>query len=175
MTHNGRLFVLFTCNLVLYLAVGEFNDAIGPWTVHLHLDVLYVVFFGLFVRHAYGLLYAALMGLFVDAAHAAPTGVFFAGYLLLWLLFAACQRRVRRQNPAHVRVVAAAGQLLWLLALGLIMAVALPSVPGLWTRWLADLALSCLAVGLLAWPWCHFQNRLLYTLGWDLEAELAPR
>jgi len=174
-THNGRLSLLFACNLVLYLVVSEVNGVIGPWTVHLHLDVLYLVFFGLFLRHLGGLLFAALMGLFADAAHAAPAGVFLAGYIGLWLFFTLCQRRVRRQNPAHVRAVAVAGQLLWMGALALVMAMAQPSAPGAWMRLPADLGFSCLVVGFLAWPWCRFQNKLLHTLGWDLEAELAPR
>lgn len=173
MSDNGRLSLLFLCHVLLYLAIGEVNTFISQWGLYLHLDALLLLFFGLYLSQLRGLLYAAVLGFLVESMSPVPHGLALAGYLGIWLFFVACQRRIRRQNPFHVRTVTIAVQLLWLLVLSLLMGSHWLGEPAYLKRVLTDMLVSSLALYLLAWPWCQFQKKLLYSLGWDLEAQIS--
>ncbi|MGC9450390.1 MAG: hypothetical protein ACP5I4_02995 [Oceanipulchritudo sp.] len=174
MSDNGRIAILLGANLLLFFAVGEINNLLSGWSIHLHLDALLVVFFGLFLKRISSLLYTALLGFLADALHPVPVGTYAAAYILLWLFFVWCQRRIRRQNPLHVRTVAAVGQLLLLTGLTLLTSRTLLLDALFWQRIGVEILLSCLVVLLCASFWCRFQKNLLHAMGWDLEAQMSP-
>lgn len=174
MSDNGRISLLFLLSLFLYFVAGEFNYFLGNWSLNLHVDALLIVFFGLYVSRVSSLLYASLLGFLADALHPSPHGVYVVGYLCLWLFFVWCQRHIRRQNGMHVRSVTAAAQIAWLLALTLFEGTEWLTSGAYWGRIVGDTLFSAAIAYVLAWPWCLFQKRFLYTLGWDLEAQ-PPR
>jgi len=179
MSDNGRISLLFLANVLLYFAIGLLNNAVSGWSLQLQLDVLLLVFFGLYLNRMLGLLYTILIGFLADAAHPGPQGAFLLGYLAIWLYLVWAQRRIRRQNPVHVRSVAGAGQALWIIGLAVVMGMdgsgdsRLLADPVYWLRVGTDLLASAAVVYLLAWPWCQFQKNLLYSLGWDIEARMS--
>ena len=121
MSDNARVTLLFVFNVLLYLGIGEVNTIISGWAVYLHLDALLLVFFGLYLNRMSGLLFTALLGFLVESMYPVPTGLYLVAYLGIWLFFVGCQRRIRRQNPFHVRWVTVAAQCLWLLLLSFVL------------------------------------------------------
>ncbi len=174
MSDNGRISILFLLNLLLYFLAGELNFYLAHWAVHLHLDALLIVFFGLYVSRTSSLLYTALLGGLAGAMNPLAGGTYIIGYVCLWMYFVWCQRRIRRQNSIHVRAATAVGQLLWMLVLVLFDGTYQWGSTAYWGRFLTELLLSTVVIYLLAWPWCRFQKKFLYTLGWDLEALPPP-
>ena len=173
MSNNGRISILFLLNGVLYLLLGQLNTVISGFSLYLHADALYIIFFGLFLNRFSGLFYSALLGLLVDAMNPAPNGSFALAYIGLWLFFVWCQRRIRRQNPLHIRTVAILGQFFLLSAVTLIMIGKSGAHAVYWPRLLIDMAFSLVFVFLTASPWCFFQKTLLDSLGWNIEAQLS--
>lgn len=175
MSDNGRLSLIFTFTLLAYLAIGEINTMISGWAVYLHVDALLLVFFGLYLNRLSGLVYTALLGFLTEALYPVPTGLYLIGYLAIWLYFTWCQHRIRRQNPYHVRAVVVAIQVAWMLLLALVLGSGSLGNPLYWQRVLVETGLSALVLYLLTWPWCLFQKKLLFSLGWDLEAQVSHR
>ncbi|NDV61225.1 hypothetical protein G0Q06_02035 [Puniceicoccales bacterium CK1056] len=175
MSDNGRISLLFLINILLYFFIGMINNMASGFSIHLHLDVLLLIFSGLYLTRLSGLFLAALLGLLADAANPVPTGTFLVGYLAIWLFFVWCQRRIRRQNKIHVRTVAVVAQLSWIIFLGLFLGKGALSEWPYWQRILSDVLVSCVCLYLVVWPWCRTQNSLLYSLGWDLEAQISHR
>lgn len=173
MSDNGRISLLFLFNLLLYFLLGMVNNAVSGFSIHLHLDVLLLIFSGLYLTRLSGLVYAALLGLLADAASPVPVGSYLLGYLALWTYFVWCQRRIRRQNKTHLRSVSIIGQTLWILALAVILGRGSFGDWIYWQRLLIDTFFSGLCLFIVIWPWCRFQNNLLYSLGWDLEAQIS--
>jgi cell shape-determining protein MreD len=174
MSDNGRVSLLFLANLLLFFTISELNHLASGWGIYLHVDALLVVFFGLYLTRISSLLSAVVLGFLADALHPVPFGSFAAGYLLLWLFFVWCQRRIRRQNRLHIRTVATIGQLIWLTALTLTMGRHMLGEAFFWQRLLLESILSCTTVFVFAAAWCRFQRQFLHVLGWDLEAQMSP-
>ena len=175
MSDNGRISLLFVFNLIFYFLVGEANNSLSGLNISLHLDVLFVLFFGLYIGRTIGLFYTLLLGLLTSASHPVPLGTYLVGFLFLWMFLVWSQHRIRRQNPRHVRTVAAIAQAVLIVGLTLFLGRHAMGSAGFWQRVFFDLTFSLLAVYLLAWPWCRFQHRMLHSLGWNLDAHLAHR
>lgn len=173
MSDNGRISLIFAFTVVAYIAIGELNTLISGWSVYLHMDALLLVFFGLYLNRISGLLYTALLGFLVESMYPVPGGLYLIGYLGIWLFFTWCQRRIRRQNPYHVRGVVVAIQALWMLVLAFVLGGESIGTLVYWHRILVEILASALIIYLLTWPWCLFQKKLLYSLGWDLEAQVS--
>lgn len=173
MSDNGRLSVVFLFNLLLYFIIGEINHLLAGWSLHLHLDVLLLIFFGLHLNRLSGVVFTVLLGLLADAAHPVPTGTFVLGYLGIWYAFVWFQHRIRRQNPGHVRVVALSIQVLWMLVLAIFLGDGFLASTVYWQRILMDLILSGVVLLAVVWPWCAFQKKLLLSLGWNLDARMS--
>jgi cell shape-determining protein MreD len=169
---NGRISLIFLLNLMLYFLIGEMNFLVGKYAVHLHLDALLILFFGIYLSRLSSLVCSALLGFLADAMHPSPVGTYVVGYLFLWVFFVWFHHRIRRQNKTHVRALAASGQAIWLVYLSIAFGLNQLDQPSYWHRVAFDLSLSVAIVYALAWPWCNIQKRLLYTLGWDLEAQM---
>ena len=175
MSNNGRITLIFLFNLLLYFIAGEVNGLLGTFSVYFHIEALLVIFFGLYLNRISSLLYTSLLGFMADAVHPTPAGTYLIGYLFLWMFFVWCQRRIHRQKPIHVRSVAAAGQAIWLIALSILMGKGLYGEWAYWSRILTEILLSCLLVYVTSWTWCTFQKRTLYSLGWNIEAQMSHR
>jgi cell shape-determining protein MreD len=175
MSDNGRVSLLFFFNILLYFFIGMVNNKVSGFSVHLHLEVLIISFPGIYLTRLSGGFFTAVLGLLMDAVNPVPIGTYLFGCLGIWLFFVWCQRRIRRQNKVHVRSVAMVAQLVWILLIGLFLGRGLMGDWVYWQRLLVDTALSCLVVYVFAWPWCRFQKNLLYSLGWDLEAQISAR
>ena len=173
MSDNGRVSLIFVLNLLLYFIAGEVNFLLGNWSIHLHMDALLILFFGIYLTRISSLVYTALLGFLADALHPAPPGTYVAGYLFLWLFFVWFSRRIRRQNKTHIRALAASGQAIWLVALSVILGMDQLDQPFYWHRIIHDLLLSLAFVYAFAWTWCNLQKKFLHGLGWDLEAHIT--
>lgn len=172
MSDNGRILLIFLCNLALYFILAEVNNLLSSVALYLHLDVLLLVFFGLYLRRTLGFLFVLILGCLAGASHPAPPGIFLLGYPVLWLLLVRGQRHIARQDPTHVRTLSMTLQLVWLTFLAILLGSGIERTGPMWQRILLESALSTVAVFLLAWPWCQFQKKLLHSLGWNLEAQL---
>lgn len=175
MSDNGRISLLFFLNILLYFVLGIINNAVSGFSIHLHLDVVLLVFSGLYLNRLSGLLLAVLLGLLTDAVHPVPAATYLFAYIAFWLFFVWCQRRIRRQNKAHVRSVSIAAQLVWILVLGLLLGRGALGEWVYWQRLLIDAVLSGICLYILVWPWCRLQKQFLYSMGWDLEAQISAR
>mgnify|MGYP000070424193 FL=1 len=173
MSDNGRITLIFLCNLLLYFIVGELNFFLGGLSLHFHADALLILFFGLYLGRMAGLVSATLLGFLADSVSPVPHGTYVIGYLGLWLFLVWGQRRIRRQNPVHLRTLAAATQILWLLLLTLHLRTGMEPNTVYWQRILMEILFSGSLTYALAWPWCRFQKNLLYSLGWNIEAEYS--
>jgi len=172
---NGRISLLFLFNLILYFLVGEANNSLSALNVSLHLDVLFVLFFGLYIGRSIGLLYTLLFGFLTNASHPVPVGTYLVGYLFLWMFLVWSQHRIRRQNSRHVRSIATIAQVLLIICLSLFLGRQSLGSGSFWQRTFFDLMSSALVVYFLAWPWCRFQHRMLHSMGWNLDAQLTHR
>ena len=175
MTDNGRLSIIFLVNLMLYFVAGVLNDFASNRAVHFHIEALLVIFFGLYLSRSTGVVLVALLGLLADSVHPAPVGTYFAGYLFLWLFFVWFQRRLQRHSPGHIRTVAASAQALFILCLALLLGKGQFTELLYWNRVITDLLVSTMLVFLASWNWCQFQKRMLYSLGWNIEAQMSNR
>jgi cell shape-determining protein MreD len=173
MSDNGRITLIFFCNLLLYFIIGEFNFFLGSLSLHFHGDALLVLFFGLYLGRLGGLISATLLGFLADSANPVPYGTYVIGYLSLWLFFVWGQKRIRRQNHMHVRTLGAVAQLLWMFLLSLVIFSLDSSATVFWSRILFEMLFSTVLTFLLAWRWCQIQKNLLFSLGWNIEAEMS--
>lgn len=175
MSQNARISLLILANLLLYLCVGEINTALSHLSLYLHADVLYLVFFGLFLNRLSGVVYVGLLGFLAEAVRPVPTGLYFVGYMGIWLALVWAQSRIRRQAALHLRWTAVTVQTVWLLFLCLALGFRRLDTWSYWQRFLIEGAFSLFLIGLTAPFWCRLQKDLLYALGWDLDAQINRR
>ena len=173
MSNNARLFLLFALQILLFFGIGLVNSFAARFSVYLHLDALLLVFFGLFLRRTGSLVYVVILGLLAEAMHPVPAGTYLLGYLGLWSFFVWSQKRIRAQNPLQVRSITTAAQILWLLVLTFTLGGEHLLNRLYWQRVLVDLLASGLLIYAMAWPWCSLQKKILYSLGWNLDAQLS--
>jgi hypothetical protein len=161
---------LMGTHLGLFFGIGELNTFLSSFGLYLSLDLLLLVFPGLFLPLYSGFSLALLLGFLSATAHPAPMGLTITGYILLWMLLGWSRTRVRTPNKWHLVATCCLLQVLWIaiLTVGLLWeglaSLVLP--PGL----LLDALFSCLGLAGLVPLWCHLQKRLLLALGWNLEA-----
>lgn len=175
MTDNGRLSVIFLLHLALYFIAGELNVIASNWSIHVHIDALLIIFFGIYLSRSSSVLLVAILGLLADSVHPAPIGTYFAAYLLLWLFFVWFQRRLQRHTPSHIRSAAAAGQALFIICLSLMLGKDQFTNILYWNRVLTDLLVGTMAAFLFSWPWCQLMKHMLHSMGWNIEAQMSHR
>ena len=173
MSDNGRITLIFFCNLLLYFIIGECNFFLDGFSLHFHGDTLLVLFFGLYLGRMGGLVSATVLGFLADSVSPVPHGTYVIGYLSIWLFILWGQKRIRRQNHLHVRTLAVLAQLLWMLLLSMVVFSTDSFTTVYWGRVLSEIAFSIAVTFLAAWRWCQFQKRLLFSLGWNIEAEMS--
>lgn len=173
MSDNGRISLIFICNLLLYFLVGELNFMLGSLSLHFHADALFIIFFGLYLGRLGGLVSATILGFFADSVSPVPYGTYVIGYLSMWLFLIWGQKRIRRQNHTHVRFLAALTQFFWMVMLSIVIFSQDSMNTVYWNRILMEILFSTVLVYVFAWSWCRFQKNLLYSLGWNIEAEMS--
>jgi len=172
MSQNARISLLIVANLLLYFCVGEINTVLARFSLYFHADVLYLVFFGLFLNRLSSAVYVGLLGLLAESVRPVPGGLYLTGYLAMWLAFNWAQPRIRRQSPAHLSWTSAAIQGLWLLFLCLFLGFRQAGSWAYWQRIFTEGAFSLILVALTAPLWCRLQKDLLHSLGWNLDAQV---
>jgi hypothetical protein len=171
---DGRhLLILLLCGLGLYFLTGMINNHLATHAVFLHVDALLVVFPGLFLRRLSGLLVVLPLAFLQETATPAAQGTYLFGYLGMWLFFIWAQPRIRRQNTFHLRWVALVAQVLLTLYLLAVVGHTQWQHLAFWQRVLSDTVISCVVIVITVGAWCRFQQRLLQSRGWDLEAEFS--
>jgi hypothetical protein len=157
-------------HLFLFFAIGEANTFLAGARIHLSLDLLLLVFPGLFLPIYPGAFIVLIMALLSGTAHPLPISVHYIGYLLTWLILVWSRTRIRIGNNWQIRTVSILLQLLWMSVLTVyVIWPNLPqfAIPG---RLLMDAVCSLLVLLILAPLWCAGQKYLLLLLGWNMES-----
>jgi hypothetical protein len=171
MNTNVRAFSTLIFAAFFILILTEINGWLARYAIHLNLDVLLVIFCGLYLRVLHGWWIILIIGLSLDAIRPIPFGSGVAGLIFLWVATVWMRGRIRRERPQNCTTVAVTIQLIWLLALHLIWNEGRWIYAAFWQRLFWDTLLSLIVVALLAYPWCEFQRVFLKWSGWDLNSE----
>lgn len=166
-----RAFSIFLFALALLVIQAELNNWLAGWSLALNLDILLVVFCGLYLRILHGWWIVVFVGLLVDATRPTPAGLSVIGLILLWTLVVYYRRQIHRENATHVAWTAVSLQFLWLTVLTLMLSHGRAGEWIYWQRFLVDGGLSLVVIAIIAWPWCEIQRLYLKWSGWDLNAE----
>lgn len=175
---NRRLLILliFLLNLAGWLVIIEFNNLIALYHIHLHLEVIPILFAAFYFPPLPGMILAGGFGFFIGATRPVSIGFTLLSFLALWLAGVWMRRRLHRESALHLTSFAAGAQFLLLAVYALLL---YPDTGIRWSSYLqrisVDSALSAAAAALVAVPWCRFQVRLLGGFGWDLEHETAHK
>ena len=164
---------LLATHLTLFFALGELNTFLSSMGVHLSLDLLLLVFPGLFLPVTSGCFIALLLGFLSATAHPISPTLGLSGYLGLWLLLVWSRTRVRPHLKWHLGLICILLQLLWMLILTAFLLWPSRDALHLPPRLLVDGLVSALALAVFVPPWCASQKRLLLALGWNLDASPA--
>lgn len=167
-----RAFSIFFFSLGMLVIQTELNNWLANWSLALNLDILLIVFCGLYLRILHGWWIVVFVGLLVDAARPTPIGMDVIGLILLWTLVVYYRRQIKRESATHVAWTAVSLQCLWLLFLTVSMSQGRLGEWIYWQRFLIDGGLSLVVVAIAAWPWCELQRLYLKWSGWDLNAEI---
>ncbi len=172
MNDDRRTLIILLANGLLYFVLNQVNEALAPLSLHISLDALFLLFAFFYLKPGQALLIGLLTALFVDAALPVPFGIH---VILIFgtLAFLQKMRRVfRRENPRHVLLAALWCNLFIMLGLSLTAGQDLLMQSAFWLRFLCDLALSQLALALLASWWLNLQRKTLLMWEIDVGAEL---
>ncbi|MCC5835470.1 MAG: hypothetical protein JJU20_12110 [Opitutales bacterium] len=170
-THSRAVSILFFA-LGLLVLQAELNNWLAGMSLALNLDILLVLFCGLYLRILHGWWIVIFVGLLVDAGRPTPIGMNVIALILLWTLVVYYRRQIHRESPTHVIWTAVSLQTVWLLTLTLTMSYGRAGEWIYWQRFLLDGGLSLVFIALFAWPWCEIQRVYLKWSGWDLNAEI---
>jgi hypothetical protein len=172
MRNSQRAFSILLFNLLLLWLLHEANGLLAGWRIHLHGEVLFVIFSALYLRVLHGATLVMISGLFIDVYSPFNYGLHAISLLLLWTVCVVLRQRVRRENPRHVMLVAIVCQLIHLPLWHLAAAQGRLGEALYWLRGGGDLLASLLFVGATAYLWCEMQRLWLLWLGWNLNAEM---
>lgn len=168
--NTGKQFgLLLASHLFLFFAIGESNTFLSSLGIHLSLDLLLLVFPGLFLPVYPGLITVLVLGLLAGTATPIATALHLIGYLILWVLLVWSRTRVRTHDKWHLGFTAILLQLLWMLALTLLLARPFPGL-NIHGKLLIDAFCSSLALLFMVPAWCSLQKYLLLATGWNLDA-----
>ena len=165
------VFWIIILNLLLLGAMMEANHLLAPWGVSIHLEAVFVLFAGLYLRVLHGAFLVVILGGSLDATHSPGFGPMLLLLLGLWTLVVYLRTRIRRQIRFQVRMTALGTQLLFLLAATVLFARPAWAMGAFWQRFALDSLLSLTVVALFAVPWGNLQIRLLQSFNWDITSE----
>jgi cell shape-determining protein MreD len=171
MNNSGKALSTLLFQFALLLLLQGVNHLLNPLALSLHLDVLLVLFAGLYLRVLHGVWVALLAGLLVDAYSPLPPGLRALGILGLWVAVVWLRPRIHPSARRNVRLAAALLQAAWLILPALALGAGRMGNWTYWQRFACDLGLSLAVVWLAAPAWCDLQRRYLLALGWDLHAQ----
>jgi len=167
--------LLLGFNLGLQAVLATVNGALAPWSIHLHLDVLYLMVAALYLPATPAFIAVLLQGFLVDAWWPISEGQVPTIYGAVFLVLLGLRGGMRRDHPGQVALVAVLCNLAILLVLALWMIP--PASPGAAyaLRISFDGLISTLVL-LLILPRFLQGARLLFRLaGEDLLAQPLPR
>ncbi len=172
MNDDRRTLIILLANGLLYFVLNQINEILAPVSVHISMDALFLLFVFFYLKTGQALLIGLLTALFVDAALPVPFGM----HIILYfgsLAFLLNMRRVfRRESPRHVLLAALWCNLFIMLGISLLAGQDLLTQSAFWLRFLCDLALSQLALALVACWWVNLLRKVLLMWEIDVGAEL---
>jgi len=169
--NNEKVLICLIANFVLFFFIGEVSHQLAPLGMSLQLDVIYIIFAGLYFRMLHGVIFVALIALFANAITPLPYGFHFITYLASWMFITWARPRIRRENPAHVKLLAILIQTLFFLVITSLMGRSLFGEFFFWMRVATDYSLNMLILLAFTHLWCEFQRSLMLSMGWDLTSE----
>lgn len=167
---------VFLLNAIAWLATVELNNLLAGLHVHLHLEVLLIIFCAFYFGPVPGLVMASGFGFLVGATRPPEIGFTLLTFLGLWLAGIWMRRHLRRERAVHLAGFAAGAEFLLLLIYAVLLYPENGTAWGIYVqRVFFDGLSSAAAAALLAGPWCRFQLGLLASFGWDLEHEVVRK
>lgn len=158
--------------LLAFWLVGILNHSIGSFGFSLHLQVLMVIFVGIHMPDFSPFPLVVVLALMEAGARGLSPGPMLLAYGALWLFCIWSRRRIHRTHPTHLSLTAVGGQVLFVVLLTPFVAGdQLTSFPFI-TSLTAELLLSLGVIYLMTPAWCRFQKRVLWSLGWNPDAQL---
>jgi len=171
MNRRQQILVLFALHLGLAVCIGEINYQLAPHALHLHLDVLLVLFAGLYLRAVHSVVFTAGLGLLCGALYPFAVGGYALVLAALWLVIALTRPHLRREQTLPVTLLAVLVQLLYMLAATVWFHWGHLGEWLVWQRFLIDAALNCALLATFTGRWIRLNISTLFQIGWDIEAE----
>lgn len=170
-----RFALLLVLNLALQAVLVAANGYLARWSLHLHLDVLFLILAGLYFPSTPAFLAVVVHALFVEAWWPLPAGLLASVYGGVMLILLSVRGGLRRDYPVHVALVAVACNAVILAALTWGLGTR-GSDPGLYLLRIAfDGTVSTLVVLLILPRFLQAALLLFRLAGEDLTAAPPPR
>ena len=171
---DGRIFLTFLSNALIFFAIYQANDWLTPWQVNLKLDFLYLVFGCLYLRIRSSLIVALGSGAFVYAGLPSWT-IAVVSFGAVYLLVIYFRDHFHRDNPLQVLILASVGNLLLFILIGLDATYGQWGSLLWWQRMLVDLAFSEITLWIVTLPLIHWQRHCFLYFGINVAAEMQSR
>jgi hypothetical protein len=152
-------------NYLLLIGVNLVSDAIAPWSIALHAEVLLLVFPALMLRVLPGLSYCLLIALLLASLRPLDATPTLISILLIYHLLILFRGRLLPRNLSRIGIHCAALQLANVLFLSLWFYPDSADVTEYWIRCLSEGALSALFVGAFSGLWFHWQGVIITEMG----------
>ncbi len=171
MNYDLRWVLVLLANLLLILLAGEVNHYLSPLALHIYLGGLLLTFGMLRLQLRQGFLANGITALVLDALNPLDFGFTFLLIMTCHTAIFSIRGQFDRESLRSNLLIALALNLVLMIALGLASSGNATNTSVLWSRIVADSALSTVAV-LLVGPWFFaLQKSSLAFIGIDLDAE----
>lgn len=171
---DPRAVILLGSNALLLFLTQMVNSATAQWPFYLFLLGPMIVLPALYLRHQSYFICTFLTGLLVDAALAAPFGLFTISFLFLGAAIFAMRIRFRAEHNYHPLLLAHGINVLLIVALTIATGYEHFGVTGFWTQILMTLLCSHVVL-LLVGPWFfNFERQLFKICRMETEPEDLP-
>ena len=171
MNPKRQISVVFFTTLVIYVIIVLLNNILSTFSIHLSLDILYLLFPALYMLFWPGYLIVALIALIIDAILPLPFGTLFLLYSLGYFFIRHLNTRFRKEKRTHVMLMAFIINSIFMFIITLIMGSSTFSEGNYWVRFFTDLSISGLVLILIAPPILDLQKLFLLYSGGIVTAE----
>ncbi len=172
MNDDKRTLLILFANGLLYFVVNQVNESLAPFSIHISVEALFLLFPFFYLNTGQGLLIVLITAMFVDATLPVPFGVHVILYFGTFAFLLKMRRVFRRENPRHVLLAALWSNFFIMLGLSFFTAGSLQNLSEFWFRFLCDLAFSQLVVLIVVGWWVNLQRKALLMWEIDVGAEL---
>jgi hypothetical protein len=171
---DPRAILLFGANALLLYLTLLVNSSLAGWSIYLFTLGPMLVFPALYLRHQSYFICTLFTGLWVDAAMAAPFGLFTIGFLFAGAFIFQMRIRFRAEHNYHPVLLAHGLNFYCILLVTLFVGAPYFSSIGFWLQVLVTSLVSH-SVLLVVAPWFFNFERMLFALfNMDTEPEDFP-